>query len=79
MSNSETRARQAPLSVGFPSSGLLFPSPGDLPNPGTECEVVSYSGLICISPVTKDVEHLFIYLLAFCILFKYLLKSIAHF
>jgi len=30
--------------------------------------VVSYSGLICISPVTKDVEHLFIYLLAFCIL-----------
>ena len=33
-----TVARQAPLSVGFSRqeywSGLLFPSPGDLPNPG---------------------------------------------
>ena len=33
-----TVARQAPLSVGFPRqeywSGLPFPSPGDLPNPG---------------------------------------------
>ena len=33
-------ALQAPLSVGFPRqeywSGLLFPSPGDLPDPGTE-------------------------------------------
>ena len=32
---------QAPLSVGFPRqeywSGLLFPSPGDLPDPGIEC------------------------------------------
>jgi len=32
-----TVARQAPLSMGFPRqeywSGLLFPSPGDLPNP----------------------------------------------
>ena len=31
-------ARQAPWSMGFPRqeywSGLLFPSPGDLPNPG---------------------------------------------
>ena len=35
-----TVACQAPLSVAFPSheywSGLLFPSPGDLPNPRTE-------------------------------------------
>ena len=35
-----TIARQAPLSMGFPRqaywSGLLFPSPGDLPNPGIE-------------------------------------------
>ena len=34
--------RQAPLSVGFPRqaywSGLLFPSSGDLPNPGVELE-----------------------------------------
>ena len=33
-------ARQAPLSTGFPRqeywSGLPFPSPGDLPNPGIE-------------------------------------------
>ena len=35
-----TVAWQAPLSMGFPRqeywSGLPFPSPGDLPNPGTE-------------------------------------------
>ena len=34
-----TIAQQAPLSVGFPrseyQSGLPFPSPGDLPDPGT--------------------------------------------
>ena len=33
-------ARQAPLSMGFPRqeywSGLPFPSPGDLPDPGME-------------------------------------------
>ena len=33
-----TVAHQAPLSMGFPRqeywSGLTFPSPGDLPNPG---------------------------------------------
>ena len=37
-----TVARQAPLSMGFPReeycSGLPFPSPGDLPNAGTEPE-----------------------------------------
>ena len=35
-----TVAHQAPLSMGFPReerwSGLPFPSPGDLPNPGIE-------------------------------------------
>ena len=35
-------ACQAPLSMGFPRqeywSGLPFPSPGDLPDPGTEPE-----------------------------------------
>ena len=35
-----TVAHQAPLSMGFPRqeywSGLLFPSPADLPNPGME-------------------------------------------
>ena len=33
-------AHQTPLSMGFPSeeywTGLPFPTPGDLPNPGTE-------------------------------------------
>ena len=36
--NPWTVARQAPLSMGFPRqeywSGLSFPSPGDLPDPG---------------------------------------------
>jgi len=35
-----TIAHQAPLFMGFPRqeywSGLLFPSPGDLPDPGME-------------------------------------------
>ena len=35
-------AHQAPLSMGFPrqeySSGLPFPSPGNLPDPGIELE-----------------------------------------
>ena len=39
---SRTVAFQAPLSLGFPGqeywSGLPFPSPGDLPNPGLELE-----------------------------------------
>ena len=39
-SNSRTEVREAPLSMGLPSqeywSGLLFPSPGDLPDPGIE-------------------------------------------
>ena len=37
---SQTVARQLPLSMGFPRqeywSELLFPPPGDLPNPGIE-------------------------------------------
>ena len=39
-----TVARQAPLSMGFPRqeywSGLPFPSPGDLSNPGVKPEVL---------------------------------------
>ena len=39
-SNSRTEVREAPLSMGLPSqeywSGLLFPSPEDLPDPKTE-------------------------------------------
>ena len=42
MSNSFDYSCQAPLSMGFPRqeywSGLPFPSPGDLPDPGIEPE-----------------------------------------
>ena len=41
-----TVAHQAPLSVGFPRqeywSGLPFPSPGDLPHPGTETHLLHW-------------------------------------
>ena len=40
MATLQTIAHQAPLSMGFPGkqywSGLLFPFPGDLPDPGIE-------------------------------------------
>ena len=44
-------ARQAPLSMGFSRqehwSGLLFPSPGDLPDPGIEP----------VSPVSPELQE----------------------
>ena len=43
-----TIAHQAPLSMGFPKqeywSGLPFPSPGNLPNPGIEPESPALAG-----------------------------------
>jgi len=43
-----TAACQAPLSMGFPRqeywSGLPFPSPGDLPNPGIESAYLALAG-----------------------------------
>ena len=43
-----TVARQAPLSIGFSRkeywSGLPFPSPGDLPDPGIEPQVSCIGG-----------------------------------
>ena len=43
-----TVARQAPLSMGFSRqeywSGLLFPSPGDLANPGIEPASPAWAG-----------------------------------
>ena len=45
-----TIARQAPLSVGFPRqeswSGLPFPSPGDLTDPGIEPRSPALAGAI---------------------------------
>ena len=47
-STPRTVARQAPLSRGFPRqgywSGLPFPSPGDLPNPGIELASLALAG-----------------------------------
>ena len=56
-----TAARQTPLSMGFPrqgySSGLPFPPPGDLPDPGTKpmCPalwvdslLLSHQGIFCL-------------------------------
>ena len=44
-----TVALQAPLSMGFPRqeywSGLPFPSPGDLPDPGIEPESLVFPAL----------------------------------
>ena len=48
-------AHQAPLSMGFPWqeywSGLPFPSPGDLPDPGTN--PASREALFCRGPPSK--------------------------
>ena len=47
--------RQAPLSIGFSRqkywSGLLFPSPGNLPDPGTEPPVS------CVSDIGRQILH----------------------
>ena len=46
-------AHQVPLSLGFPRqeywSGLLFPSPKDLPKPGTECMSPALAGRFFIT------------------------------
>ena len=62
---------QAPLSVGFPRqeywSGLPFPSPGNLPNPGIELECpasqadslpLSHRGSECIIYVCRCMYNL---------------------
>ena len=50
-----TVAHQAPLSMGFSRqeywSGLPFPSPGDLPNPGTEAR------LSCVSCTGRQILY----------------------
>ena len=61
----QTVAQQAPLSVGFSRqeywSGLLFPSPGDLPDPGIDPESpVSLALLHCVTqkPIMSVVQPL---------------------
>ena len=53
-----TVARQAPLSIGFPRqeywSGLPFPSPGDLPDPGIEPVFLALAGrFLTVEPLGK--------------------------
>ena len=54
-----TVARQAPLSMGFPSqeywSGLPFPSPGDLPDPGINASPVLAGRFFITEPPGKPV------------------------
>ena len=57
-----TAARQAPLSVGFSRqeywSGLPFPSPGDLPNPGIKpMSPALAGGFFTIEPPGKPSGH----------------------
>ena len=55
-----TVAHQAPLSMGFPRqeywSGLPFPSPGDLPNPGIK---LRSSALQTDSLLTKPIKFIY--------------------
>ena len=48
-----TVACQAPLSMGFPRqehwSGLPFPPPGDLPDPGIEPVALALQAVSCIA------------------------------
>ena len=51
--NPQTIAHKAPLSMGFSRqiywSGLPFPSPGDLPDPGIEPQVSYIAGRYCLN------------------------------
>ena len=61
MSNSCTVACQAPLSMGFPRqehwSGLPFPSPGDLPNPGIEPACPALAGRFFTTEPPRKPTH----------------------
>ena len=56
-----TVASQAPLSMGFPRqeywTGLPFPSPGDLPNPGTEPMSPSLAGRFFSNWATREAQY----------------------
>ena len=59
-----TVAHQAPLSMGFPRqeywSGLPFPSPGDLPHPGTEPESPALQ-VVSLPPESLGKPHMHIF------------------
>ncbi|XP_061261685.1 beta-microseminoprotein isoform X1 [Bos javanicus] len=58
--SSASNARQGPLSMGFPRraywSGLPFPSPGDLPDPGIEARSPALAGCKDLSGVTHELK-----------------------
>ena len=62
-----TVACQAPLSIGFPRqecwSGLPFPSPGDLPNPGIEprSPALQADSLPAELPGNVSIKHLYFF------------------
>ena len=61
-----TAACQAPLSMGFSRqqywSGLPFPSPGDLPNPGIEpMSLALADGFFTTEPPRKPQEYIYGY------------------
>ena len=59
-----TVAHRAPLSMGFPRqeswSGLPFPSPGDLPNPGVEpaSPIQLACGFVASEPAGKPLNSI---------------------
>ena len=56
-----TVACQAPLSMGFSRqkywSGLPFPSPADLPDPGTELQVSCIAGRFFTTSATRELNY----------------------
>ena len=68
--NPWTVAHQAPLSMGFPRqeywSGLSFPPPGDLPDPGIEPTSPALAGRFFITEPSGKPFHATINLLKSC-------------
>ena len=60
-----TIARQAPLSMGFPRqeywSGLSFPPPTDLPDPGIEPTSLTLAGRFFTTSTTWEAPKYFLY------------------
>ena len=71
-----TAARQAPLSMGFCRqeywSGLSFPSPGDLPDPGIEPASPALEGrLFTTEPPEKPPNNFKLYINTIFAIFNY--------
>ena len=77
-----TVAHQAPPSMGFSRqeywSGLPFPSPGDLPNPGIEPRSPAFQAdaLTSEPPGKPIIINIYLYILVFMFLFSKFLSSV---